>query len=435
MPNGGERTMSWVAWFSKANTTLLGRATSTRGDVGLYVGSHDPHSRLKLMPAAVTLASSEASASCCLRAVHVPDSFADASTDSYVVPYPVVVAAVRGGTWEAAQIYRQWALDPRSGAPWSRRGNLSTRAQQHLAPAWLLRAPVWIRQPGLDPAPASTRELVDGIREKFGAGDSAVTDIGLHWYSWNTEKFDHGYPGYTPKPGFSRCVAQLQRPHAGVTTRIVPYTNGRIWDPSGSLNSVPPGSTCRGRGGLDYHELDSGVNFTVMDPASPFMQLQWPAVVGNISASFNVSGVYTDQISCSHAEACYTDHATNATAWAAGSQALLAEMAAKMGPGKALISESNDQTMLGSLDAFLSIYGWQGRAQCMTVLAFQAVFGGWVVHVGDIRYPQHPRVIVGGKQRYNATELAAHRAISAQLFVSGSVMGESDSQPRRTCIT
>ena len=80
--------------------------------------------------------------------------------------------------------------------------------------------------------------------------------------------------------------------------------------------------------------------------------------------------------------------------------------------------------MLGSLDAFLSIYGWQGRAQCMTTLAFQAVFGGWSINVGDIRYPQHPRIVgADGKKRYNTTELAAHRAISAQLFVAGSVMG------------
>ena len=71
----------------------------------------------------------------------------------------------------------------------------------------------------------------------------------------------------------------------------------------------------------------------------------------------------TDQISCSHALACYSagDHASNASAWAAGSQALLAAMAAKMGAAAmadgtattqqpALISESNDQVQWVSMD-------------------------------------------------------------------------------------
>ena len=94
-----------------------------------------------------------------------------------------------------------------------------------------------------------------------------------------------------------------------------------------------------------------------MDPASAFMRDEWSTAVGNISQHYNTSGVYSDQISCSHSEACYADNATNSSSWAAGSQALLGEMTRKMGPGKVLISESHDQTMLGGLHAFLSIYG------------------------------------------------------------------------------
>ena len=281
----------------------------------------------------------------------MPDSFDDASTDSFTVPYQVVVAAVRGSWWEASQIYREWAL---AEAAWTRAGNLSTRTD---IPAWLLRAPLWLRLSGNDPSSNSTFQLVDSVKEALGGDGSAVTDIGLHWYTWNQEKFDSHYPIYTPKPGFRAAVDKIQTPHAGITARVVPYTNGRLWDPSGPLSSVPDTATCKARNGTPYHEVySSKVFFSVMDPASQFMRDEWSTAVANISTKYGTSGVYSDQISCSHAEACYTDNKTNASSWAAGSQALLAEMARKMGPEKVLISESQDQTMMGSLHAFLSIY-------------------------------------------------------------------------------
>jgi hypothetical protein len=111
-----------------------------------------------------------------------------------------------------------------------------------------------------------------------------------------------------------------------------------------------------------------------MNPASAYMQDEWSTAVGNITAKYNTSGVYSDQIACSKAQACYDgEHGTNASSWAAGSTAMLAEMKRKMGPEKVLISESHDQTMIGELHALLSIYGWIGKMQCQTVLAWQAV--------------------------------------------------------------
>ena len=182
---------------------------------------HDPHSRLKMIPVGPLQVFNGLSGN--LRAVHVPDSFDDSSTDSFSLPYEVVLQAFRGGWWEAAQIYRDWVLDE---ADWTRKGNLSERAD---VPAWLLRSPLWLKLQGNDPEAESTFAIVDGVRELLGSGDSAVTDIGLHWYSWNKEEFDSHYPVYTAKDGFGEAVARLQKAHVGITTRVVPYTNGRIW--------------------------------------------------------------------------------------------------------------------------------------------------------------------------------------------------------------
>ena len=46
-------------------------------------------------------------------------------------------------------------------------------------------------------------------------------------YGWNTEVFDTHYPVYTPKPGFASATAALQ----AANVHVVPYTNGRLFDP------------------------------------------------------------------------------------------------------------------------------------------------------------------------------------------------------------
>ena len=423
VPNGWDRTMSFAAWLS--DDTTRSRHSGSDG-VGLYMGVHDPQSRLKMIPVGPGPHGLGGN----LRAVHVPDSFADDSTATFVLPYEVVLQSFRGGWWEAAQLYREWAL---ANAVWTRKGNLSARAAADDMPAWLLRSPLWLRLSGNDPEQNSTFELVDGIRELLasGGGDeagdpAAITDLGLHWYSWNDEEFDTHYPIYTARAGFGEAVARLQMPHAGITARVVPYTNGRIWDSAGPLHSVPATATCKAWNGTPYSETyGSGVKFTVMDPSSAFMREEWSSAVANISQHYNTSGVYSDQVSCSHSEACYDqEHGTNASSWGAGAQQLLSEMTRKMGPEKVLISESQDQTMMGDLHAFLGIYGWLGQMRCQTVLSWQAVYGGWAVNVGDIRYPAKPTAkTAAGKSVLNATEAAAHRAISAQLFVSGGVLG------------
>eukprot|EP01044_Picomonas_judraskeda_P019080 COSAG03_NODE_3941_length_1750_cov_1.251816_1_plen_157_part_00 len=97
----------------------------------------------------------------------------------------------------------------------------------------------------------------------------------------------------------------------------------------------------------------------------------------------NTSGVYIDQIASANAEACYDSQrgkAGGGSAWANGYRNALTKAVAAVGPGKVIISESNSEAYLGSLHAFLAIYGW---SQCTTVPAFQAVYGGYAVNVGN----------------------------------------------------
>jgi hypothetical protein len=84
--------------------------------------------------------------------------------------------------------------------------------------------------------------------------------------------------------------------------------------------------------------------------------------------------------------------------------------------------------MMGELSAGLSIYGWtlhmnltpagwsnSAVPMCGTVLAYQAVYGGWTVNVGDNRFSGLVPKENGdsGKLQFNRTEATNHRAISA----------------------
>ena len=102
---------------------------------------------------------------------------------------------------------------------------------------------------------------------------------------------------------------------------------------------------------------------------------------------------------------------------------MLSDMATKLGSTRMLISESQNEAMLGNLHAFLSIYGWLGMMGCGTQLAWQAVYGGWAVNMGDIRFPNSPRVSTPTGLTFNTTEAAAYRAICAQNLVAGNVLG------------
>ena len=101
-----------------------------------------------------------------------------------------------------------------------------------------------------------------------------------------------------------------------------------------------------------------------------------------------------------------------------GSQAVLAKMAAKAGDQVIISRRTTRRTWR---PARLTIYGFIGNLRCRPVLAWQAVYGGWSVNVGDMRWPSQPtqKDPESGKLMFNETESAAWRAIAAQGFVAG----------------
>lgn len=103
MPNGGPRTMQYFALMSNTTCTAATLAAQSRQDqkqIGLYVGVHDPYSRVKLMLLAGRWPSDGGAGNMPLRIVHFPDTIAHnlAASGPFTTPHDTVLAGFVSNT-------------------------------------------------------------------------------------------------------------------------------------------------------------------------------------------------------------------------------------------------------------------------------------------------------------------------------------------------
>ncbi|MCE5239216.1 DUF6259 domain-containing protein [bacterium] len=125
--------------------------------------------------------------------------------------YAVSLAPFVGGWYEAAQVYRPWALQQY----WAARGP-EQRRDTYVAEVacWL-----WLRGRISNVCPPAKE-----VARRLGL------PVALDWYWWHKNPYDTSYPDYFPPregaEAFSAAVADLQQ--HGVSTQV--YTNGMSWD-------------------------------------------------------------------------------------------------------------------------------------------------------------------------------------------------------------
>ena len=141
---------------------------------------------------------------------------ADQPVLEYGSPGDVVCGPFQGDWYDAARIYRKWALT----APWCAKGPITRRADY---PQWLAKAPYWT---------LGHLNSESGIADEIAKRDFfGIPIMVCHAYNyWFAMHQDDRYPEQFPprfgSEGFKRVVADLQS--RGI--RIVPYVNGWIWD-------------------------------------------------------------------------------------------------------------------------------------------------------------------------------------------------------------
>ena len=279
---------AYYAPYPSSQATMQWMAAGAAQKSGVYLGAHDAHAHAKILSWAVTNSSHDPVSSSAMSSLQpdaqpygchdplVPPSAARPSAHRtstrtialaissviegagqpfiapYVLPYALAIGVTAGDAplwYEAAQLYREWAVVQR-GAAWIAGGTV--RERPHVFPPWLLRTNVWANTGWQcydrfnvtqgDPPTAVTNAAA--FAKRIGLGDSSPAGpLALHWYEWQCGfshlctnlsagrfRFDTMYPDYFPArrgQGFVEAVDELRTKHG---VRTLPYINARIFD-------------------------------------------------------------------------------------------------------------------------------------------------------------------------------------------------------------
>lgn len=332
--------------------------------------------------------------------------------------FDVVMAVFDGGWWDAAQLYRSWAL---AEASWTTQGPMLQRDD---VPAWLYGITTWVNShwQGMDifnvsgGDPVVVRQRVAAIVERFGLAPSSLA---LHWYEWDTLGyqlgsnysvcesevtcgFDTHYPEYFPvREGFEENMKAMQE----LGVRVCPYINGRIFDKGtqtwtkdsaedwASKNAAP----ALGTPDLSTYEEQYGskAKFAVMCPHTAYWQDTIADVVGQLTGTYGTDGVYIDQIAAAGPKSCFDKSHNHSLGgghhWVSGYATMLRKARAQAGNDKVILTESNSEPFMGGLNLFLTLVGFlsgdlpstpEPTTGSIIVPAFQSIYGGYVLPVG-----------------------------------------------------
>jgi len=327
----------------------------------LYVGAHDPQANHKVFSAK---ADEHRATYTCANWPGLPEK----GGGEYKVPYESVIGVVDGGWYEAAQVYREFALK----APWSKAGPVSKRP----IPQWLKDTDLWLR---IESDYAGNADLCKRAREYFDVPTA------LHWYKWHEIPFDTLYPDYFPtKPGFAEGVKSLQ----AQGFHVMPYINGRIVDPNskGWNEEGLSKSAARQENGEPYTEVyGSKVPLNSMCPYTTAWQDKVASIVDRLTHECGVDGVYIDQIGCAWAYRCYEQSHGHPLGgghfWVDGYRKLLDKARAKLPSGGMLTTEENIECWLDQFDALLLVNTPAATDKAVIPL-FPAVYSGRTITFG-----------------------------------------------------
>jgi hypothetical protein len=172
-----------------------------------------------------------------------------------------------------------------------------------------------------------------------------------------------------------------------------------------------------------------GAGFAVMDPADRFWAKTLAAECKRLVAANGFHGYYVDQIAAANPAPCFEgNRGGGGSSWTDGNRAVLSALQAAgdaaahqpSGLPIALMSESINEQYIGEVSFNLAIYDYEGAIHCSQVPAYQAVYGGYTLNVGDNRYPGPWREI---HDNIDESWVGQQRAMLAEQFVGGHVMG------------
>ncbi|NOY80602.1 MAG: hypothetical protein GXP31_06310 [Kiritimatiellaeota bacterium] len=325
-----------------------------RGGLGLYLAAHDGEARPKRL---VVTSHQDTEFATPAENMGVPGA-------STAAPFPVVIAGYQGDWWQAARIYRAWALKQ----VWTRKGPIVGR--KDVAPMFKDLG-LWFLLGG---RPDQVQPVLLDAQKRL------PFPIGVHWYNWHKIPFDNSYPEYFPtKPGFAKAAHDL----TGRGQVVMPYINGRLWDRDiPSFKRTGLAGACKDPKGEPYTEIyGSGRRLAPMCPTTNVWQNKVHEIVRRLFTESGVNAVYLDQIGAAAPRLCFDPshgHALGGGAWwTAGYRRLLDRVRAEaVAVDGALTTENDAEPYMDNIDGFLI---WNPRFDT-DVPAMTAVYSGYTTY-------------------------------------------------------
>lgn len=243
------------------------------GDAGLYVGAHDAFVNTKTL-------------------VLTSEHDVAFSSPSPRGDFAVTVAPFKGDWWQAARIYRKWALT----APWCRKGRILDRSDY---PRRMCEIPLWFNFHG--DAVAASNALTEA-KQKFPG-----VATGLHWHRWQAVPWEIGhYPEYFPEDtGVKACLDYCR----SIGQEPMLYTLPRLYSKSLlSFHFASPYALLDEKGDHAVEQYgDRKGNPPELVPMCPAVKAWQDCIVDYSKRILDLGGrsIFQDQVASCPAKACY----------------------------------------------------------------------------------------------------------------------------------
>lgn len=367
---------------------------------GLYVATHDPTASAKVFSYIPDKTTNTIGLQVELPTIN--SSLPFSQQGSPTASWPFVLAGFTGDWWDAAQLYRPFALS----APWTRHGPIKHRPRHLAYPHWFTNTTLWLNSGwswkdifnATQGDPAVVYDRISQLYERFN-----LPRLALHWYVFQqSNTFDADYPVFFPvKKEFNETVRKLQ----SLGVDVVPYINGRIfdmdlpkWTDDHAIDYAAKQTPAKL--GLDlsiYKEnYGNGVDQAAMCPHTDYWQSTISDIIDKLVNEYDVHGVYIDQIGAAAAQLCWdpthNHNAGGGSSWVDGYVKMLEQSRGRIPTDRALVTESNAEPYMDQLQGQLTLTAFQYAATNDMeqnngfVPVFTAVYGGYIIGFGAIYY-------------------------------------------------
>ena len=262
--------------------------------------------------------------------------------------YAVTLAAFRGDWWQAARLYRNWALRQK----WARKGPIASRDD----------FPRSMREPSFWYCRYLFGDTGRFLRffERIHA-EVPKLNMGIRWYKWHSGDMDTNFPEFLPaldgvgETGKALC-------DMGYTT--MPYINARLWDTKLMSYAYAAKDLTRREDGLPHTEQWRGKpygkhDFGIMCPFAHDWQDLLQRLAEESLAQTKCNALYYDQVGCAAPKLCHNVRHGHPIGggrwWADGYRQILQRAHDAFAPrGIAITTEGTAECYMDVCDGFLA---------------------------------------------------------------------------------